>query len=285
MLTEEHIKLAKETLESHRDGVDLSRWAFMSIKDTRIVEKTGYVCVAGLNRSIHWSRPDNILLFSFNGESPKNTRGYGEYVGGELSKKWLQFLLGPDTPFPDVVSFIHNKDEIDWINESGGFIFSPGYLEVGAGQLRGFLILSRYAQEQHSRCLNWSLMVEHLAMDPMVAFILSTTYTFAEGWLLSEVSYSGHSVFYEPPGLYAKNFYERKFPFDKKLSEGALIYCTDSLFDKKGEAYQAYLNAWTFDSKTLLKALYFDIEIGDNAKQASEKLLKGIKGDGGDGNE
>lgn len=278
MLTEEHIKLAKGILKKQREGGDLSRWSFLSLKDTAITDEQEYVCVAGLNRVKQWKDEDKVLLFSFNGESPACGRGFAPYKGGELSKRWLEFLLGPQSPFPEVVKHIHNKDEIDEINAEGGFIFSPGYLEVGAGQLRGFLIASRYAQEQNDRAINWDLMVQHLKIDPLIAWVLSMSAAFTDGWIISTWSYSGHTVFYEPIGLYLPNLYKRHFPYDKILNEGHLSYCNSALYkmDNTNPAYVLYNNSWGANKDEMRDKVFLGVEAGLNVKQAEEKILAAI---------
>jgi hypothetical protein len=287
VLTEENIKLAKETLAPLRgNNGNLSRWAFLSLKDNKIVENKDYICVAGLNNSRYWKDEDKVLLFSFNGEAPRNTRGFAPYGGGELSKRWLEFLLGPETPFPGVVKHIHNKDEIDEINETGGFIFSPGYLECGAGELRGFLIASRYAQEQYDRCVNWDLMVQHVKLDPIIAWMLSMCYLFAEGWIIMGISYAGHSVFYEPPGLWFPNLYKREFPYDVQVKAGSLSYCNNALYlmdIRRNPVYEAYNNSWASTPAKVKEMLYFNIDTGDNVKQAEEKVLAILNKDKADG--
>jgi hypothetical protein len=264
VLTEENIKLATETLAPLRgNNGNLSRWAFLSLKDNKIVENKDYICVAGLNNSRYWKDEDKVLLFSFNGEAPRNTRGFAPYGGGELS-----------------------KDEIDEINETGGFIFSPGYLECGAGELRGFLIASRYAQEQYDRCVNWDLMVQHVKLDPIIAWMLSMCYFFAEGWIIKGISYSGHSVFYEPPGLWFPNLYKREFPYDVQIKAGTLEYCNNALYlmdIRRNPVYEAYNNSWASTPAKVKEMLYFNIDTGDNVKQAEEKVLAILNKDKADG--
>lgn len=278
MLDEEHIKAAKESLVTQRGMTnDLSRWSFLSVENKKADPPKGYVCVAGLKEK-NFEDPDKLLLFSFNGESPRDSRANGNaFKGGPVSRRWLEFLLGPETPFPGVVSHIVNKDEIDWINEEGGFIFDETYLDTIGGEMRGFLISSRYCQEFYTRARNWVSMVDDLKIDPLIAWIISMNFTFTEGWVINQAKYPDHAIAYEPYGLYLPNLYKRKFPFGVRLGDGGLGYCMSSLYQPKGPLWDRYYNSYLYPEEEKDEKLWYGVGVGNNVKQAEEKILKALK--------
>lgn len=260
------------------EGDSLTRWVFLDKETNKIVQSNSYVCVAGLSRSRYWT-DNHAFGLVYNGESPANSRAEGlPFKGGELSEKWLKFLLGPESPFPEAAACVVNKDDIEGINKDHGFIFD-GHMEVGSGQLRGLMIASRYAQEFNSRSKNWASMVDDLGIDPLIAWILSTGYVFGKGWIISNESQAGHTVFYEPFALYLPNLMKRQFPYDKPLKNGVLKECTSSLYESSFEnpVYNAYHNGWGLKADERRDVLYYGVEPGDNAVEASKKILAGIE--------
>ena len=271
MVSEEYLKAAQDELSKLRGayrGAELTRWAFIDFETREVKQSGNYVCVAGINNSKFWTDEKVGFAFAFNGESPKNSRADGcKLEGGPLSEKWLKFILGPESPFPDVLPHIDNIEDIEDINLNHGFIFGKDYLNVPAGQLRGFLIASRYAQEEHNRALNWSSLVE-LGVNPRIAWALTMNYSFGGGWLIKDERRAGHSVFYDSIGTYLPRLFKVKYLPDKPLKEvRVLSYCSDKLYTECG-------GTWTSAGST--KAT-LGVRIGMNVKEAEEEIIKNIE--------
>lgn len=166
--------------------------------------------------------PRFVYAIPLSGETPKNKQeATSAFKGGPVSRRWAEFLLSETGPFRRVAAHSLTRD-IDDINERTGFIFEDTS-KLGAGELYGFSIGVRFAQEFYSRAKRWTQFVDE-GVDPAVAYMMSVywAWTTSKGdesdeeppMVVSRTALAGHTILYTQPVFVAKPWVTGTYPKD-----------------------------------------------------------------------
>lgn len=215
-ITPEHRKEIEKWMASARNRSGLMAYATFKINKGGLLVQTMHethgACTGALRYSQQaWGEDGaDYLAVCFNGESPGNLgpgtiyRGQShDFIGGPISRAWLEFLTDPKGYWRDVLPFIVNLDDLETINMETGFIFA-NLREMPAEPSFNFLIATRWAQEQNKRAVVWYDLIGK-GIDPAIAFIAAHWYK-PDGSILSTPS---HTIAYSPPKTWAKKFFKR----------------------------------------------------------------------------
>lgn len=241
--------LRSEMERIRADGTCLFRC--VNMRDGKIIHREmGDICSASYKSGPYgrykesWKAGDVFGLI-YNGEkgasgtcrSPK-----GMLNGGEKSLAWLKFLLDPDqSPWAEVIPAVSNRDEIEWINEKGGFIFT-NFDQIGANVFGGFVIATRFAQEHPDDSDDWFNYVKD-GMNPRLAYILANTIDSKNN---SRRSPCGHHPQSGLSEVWMKNFWVRKGTLGPSVAPNGFSG-GDSLYGGAGSPeYQAF---YGYDAK------------------------------------
>lgn len=211
---------AEATLKELREnGTNLTRYAFMNKKGKITKQDFGTICTGPMRGLRNWGE-DEALLYCFNGEShPNSSSPDGHLEGGALSLKWLKFITSELSPYREIAKACTNLDDLEKINAEGGFIIE-NYGELGGGAMLGFLIQTRFAQEQNQCAKQWSDLCD-LGIDPRVAYFMAAAFVFDRKYEKVTMidSMPNHGGITCEPVYVARNWYHGYFPYDSKLGE------------------------------------------------------------------